>query len=128
MDNYNARAMYHNNSISLAQNYLHPSVGKQFYMITKALDEAERVEVKFRKTPRYNSHFGRVFIPLGEIATTRIYPGSINKVGVTFNEYISNIWNLKDDSPKFRQRLDNPTIDNIRLQIRFTCSMVNRSQ
>lgn len=106
---------YHNNSIRPDQNYRHPVADKQFYTTYDALDKAERVEVKFTLTPKYNRHFGRVFIPPGEIATFKIHSGALNKVGVTYNKFMSGIWTLDNGKPKYSKRLDNPRIDNIRL-------------
>lgn len=109
------KKLYSNSNIKDNMRYRHPVGPQQFYTTYEALDKAERVKVRLTLTPKYNRHFGRVFMPPGEIVTITMLPGGVNKADVTYNKYMSPIWTLENGKPKYSQRLDDPRFDNIKL-------------
>lgn len=106
---------YQNNSVAADMNYKHPVADKQFYTTYKELDAMPRSKIKLTVGLNYYRHHGHAFIPPGEISEVDILPGSVSRVRCTYNRFMSGIWTLKDESPKFRQRLDGPRFDGILL-------------
>ncbi|OHS99001.1 hypothetical protein TRFO_34611 [Tritrichomonas foetus] len=109
------RAEFSRTNLTQADMYWHPVAAKQYYTTNEDLDRAERVKLRYVITSGYNRHVPPILIPPGEVAIMEISPGAVGKVRVTLNKYMSNIWTRKDGSPRYRQRLINPRVDNLKL-------------
>ncbi|OHS97184.1 hypothetical protein TRFO_36640 [Tritrichomonas foetus] len=109
------RATYNISNLSEKDLYWHPAGAKQFYTTNEEVAAAERVSVRYVIHPKYNRHVPPVWMPPGELVTMKIKSQAINRVYVTFNKYMSNIWDI-EGKPKYDRRVDNPHIDRIPLQ------------
>ncbi|OHS96152.1 hypothetical protein TRFO_37662 [Tritrichomonas foetus] len=108
------RQIYNTANLSEKDLFWHPAGALQFYTSNQVVADAERVKVKYTIGPKYGRHVVPVWMPPGEMVTMEIKPEAIGRVTVTYNKYMSNIWDV-NGAPKFNQRLDNPRIDKIKL-------------